>query len=162
MSFFNFVKQNYTIWTTTNCFCKLSTFIVANISRRSTDKSTYGKFFHVLTHINSSKRFFIIEKEVCQSFCKFSFTNPSRSDKQETPQRFIFIRKPCPISTDCISNRLNSLILPNNSFVQNIFKFNVFLHFTCHHFANWNSCPSRNNSSNIFFANFFSQKIFVF
>ena len=36
VSFFDFVKQNDRVRTSTNCFCQLATFFVADISRRGT------------------------------------------------------------------------------------------------------------------------------
>src|SRR5205807_19572 len=48
MRLLNLVQQDNTIRTTTNLLGQLTTFIIANISRRATKQARHGMWFHVL------------------------------------------------------------------------------------------------------------------
>ena len=129
MRFFHFVKKNYAVRSAANRFCKLSSLIITDISRRRTDKTTYAEFFHIFRHIYAGKSLFVIEQKVCKRLCKFRFSNAGRSDKKKTSKRSVRVAQAGTVTADCIAYNLNGLILPDNALMQNFLQLQIFLFF---------------------------------
>ena len=83
MCFFNFVKQNDLVRTTTNRFRQYAAFFVTDITRRRTNKTCYGMFLHKFRHIDAQDGLVVIKQERRQGFGQFCFTDTGWAEKQE-------------------------------------------------------------------------------
>jgi hypothetical protein len=83
MCFFDLVKEYYRVWLATDCLCELSTFVVANISRRSSDESSDSMGFHIFAHIDTNHCMWIIEKFFCKCFGSLCLSDAGRSKEEK-------------------------------------------------------------------------------
>mmetsp|Transcript_9394 Transcript_9394/g.13753 ORF Transcript_9394/g.13753 Transcript_9394/m.13753 type:complete len:202 (-) Transcript_9394:2288-2893(-) len=79
VSLFHLIEQNDRVRPSTNCISELSTFVVTNISRRSTNQSGYCMFLHVLRHVDTNHCILRIKHKFAQCFAQLSFTYTGRS-----------------------------------------------------------------------------------
>jgi len=66
MCFFDLVEQDNRIRATTNRFCQVTAFLVADIARRGTDESRNRVLLHELGHVETNHRIICIEQKVGQ------------------------------------------------------------------------------------------------
>ena len=118
MCLFHFIKQYDRIWSSSDCFCKLTTFIVSDISRRRSDQTGHGIFLHILTHIDTYNVILIIKQILCQCFCKLCLTYTGRSKEQERADWFGRIFDSCFGTDDGFCYQFYRFILSNNSLMQ--------------------------------------------
>ena len=64
---------------------QLTTFIVANVSRRRTDQTRNGMFLLVFTHVDTRHQRFIIEQVLGKSLCQLGFTYTRIPKKMNEP-----------------------------------------------------------------------------
>ena len=145
MCFFDLIEKYNRVRFPSDCFCQLSAFIVSNISRRSSDQSGHGIFLHVLTHINTHHIVLIIKQTLGKCFGKLCLTYTCRSKEQEGTDWFGRILNTCFRTDDRFCNKLNTLILSNDTFVQFICKVKCLISLTLVQFGYWDSCPSGDN-----------------
>ena len=75
MGFLDFIEKHYGIGLSSYRFRKLSALFVAYIAGSRADKTGYGIFLHVLRHIDSDHRIFIIEKILCKGLRKLGLSD---------------------------------------------------------------------------------------
>ena len=66
MCFFDLVEQDNRIRATTNRFCQVAAFLVADIARRCTDEACNRVLLHELGHVDTNHRIIRIEQKVGQ------------------------------------------------------------------------------------------------
>src|SRR5699024_35674 len=64
VGFLNFIEKHQRVRTTTHCLGELTASLVADISRRRTDKTCNRVLLAVLRHVDANHRGFIIEQEL--------------------------------------------------------------------------------------------------
>src|SRR4051794_10733204 len=87
MRFFDLVEKYHRIRTSAHSFGKLTTFFIADIPGRGTDQPRRGELFHVLRHVDLNKRVTIAEHEFSECLREKSFSNASRAEENERPDR---------------------------------------------------------------------------
>ena len=75
MRFFNLVKEHHGIWFPPYFFCQLTRLIVSHVSRRRTDNTGDGKFFHEFRHIQANQALRSLKQIFCQAFDQFCFSD---------------------------------------------------------------------------------------
>ena len=83
MGFFDFVEQDNRVGTAAERLCQLPSFLIANITRRSTHQAAHCVLLHILAHINAGERFFIIKQHLRQRFCQLCFSHPCGTQKNK-------------------------------------------------------------------------------
>src|SRR5437763_795658 len=83
MRFLNFVKEHDGIWSTTNRFGKLTALLVADVTRRRTNQTRGGEFFHVLRHVDLNQRVAIAKHEFGELLGEKCFADTGWSEKNK-------------------------------------------------------------------------------
>src|SRR5437588_9691066 len=83
MRLLDLIKEHYRIWTAADCFGKLATFFITDITRRRTDQPRGGELFHVLRHVDLDERVGIAEHEFRQGPRQKSFSHAGRAEEHE-------------------------------------------------------------------------------
>jgi hypothetical protein len=91
MGFLDLIEQDHRVWFSSHGFRELSALIESDVSWRRTDESRHRMRFHVLAHIESDKSIFVIEKLICERFCRLCLPDSSRPEKKETSDRATLI-----------------------------------------------------------------------
>ena len=148
-------------------FSQLTSFIITNITRRRTNQTGHGVFFHIFAHIDTHHIAFIVKEYFRQSFCQLSFTYTGGAKEDETTNRTIGVFNASAGTDNCFTYSLNSFVLPNYTLVQDFFQVYQFFTFATAKTGNGDTCPSADNFGNVFFINFFFQEnvvitLFVF
>ena len=162
MCFLDLIKKYNGIRFSSDSFCQLSTFIVSNISRRSSDQSGHGIFLHVLTHIDTNHVVLIIKQALGKCLCKLCLTYTCRSKEQEGTDRFCRIFDTCFGTDDCFSYKLYTFILTDDTLMQFICKVKCLISLTLVQFCNRNTCPSGNDLCDLIICNGFMHKRKIF
>ena len=95
MRLFNFIKENHRVWTPPHLLCKLSAFLVANISRRRADQARNCMPLHVLRHVDTYQRVLVIEEKFGESSRQLGFSDAGRSEENKRTNWPLGIAKPC-------------------------------------------------------------------
>src|SRR5687768_3406243 len=114
MRFFDLVEQDHTVGLSSDSFSKLSSFFVANISRRCTNEPGDSKLLHVFTHIDPDKGFLAVEHVPRQSTRKLSLTHTSRSQENKGTDRLFRVFQAYPVSLYCFHHFSYSFILTHD------------------------------------------------
>ena len=120
---FNFIKKNYGIRMTAHLFRKNSAVLVADVSRRSTDKTRRIVLFHKVRHIYSDKLGVASEHKFCKRLCKLRFSDACRTKKNKRTYRMLWRGNSCTASADSPGNSADSFILSYYHTVHLIFHF---------------------------------------
>ena len=75
MCLLNLVKENNRVRLAAYSLSQLTTLIIAYISRRRTDESSYTELLLILAHINSGHHRLVIEEIISQCLCQLSLTS---------------------------------------------------------------------------------------
>ena len=118
MCLFNLIKQNNGIWFSSNRLCKLSAFVISDISRRCSYQTRHWVFLHIFAHINTNHIALIIKQTLRKCFCKLCLTYPGRSQEQEWSDWFRRIFDTCFRTDNRLCYFCNPFILPNDTFVE--------------------------------------------
>ena len=163
MRFLDLIEQNNRIRFSAHCLGKLTALLVAYVSRRRSDQTGDGVFFHVFTHIDSNHVVLIVKQLFCQRFCKLCFTDTGRSKEQERTDRFCRIFDSGFGTDDRIRNLCNCLILTNDSGVKLIFQAEDLGSLAFGQFCNRDSGPAGDDSGNFFvcYTLVYQREIFV-
>ncbi len=79
MRFLNLVQKHYRVWMTAHFLGKLSTLLIAYISRRRTHKTRHSKLLHILAHIYTYERIGCVKHVLCQLLCKMGLADTCRT-----------------------------------------------------------------------------------
>ena len=162
MRFLDLIKKYNGIRFSSDCFCQLSTFIISDISRRSSDQSGHGIFLHVLTHIDTNHVVLIIKQALCKCLRKFCLTYTCRSKEQEGTDWFCRIFDTCFRTNNRFCYKLYALILTDDTLMQLICKVKSLVSLALVQFCNRNTCPSGNDFCNLIICNGFMHKCKIF
>ena len=94
MRFFHFVEEDHGIRATAHSFSELSSCLIADVSRRSTDQTTDRVLLHVFTHVDANHRVFTVKQLCCQGLRQFGFADTGGTEEQETGDRSVGITEP--------------------------------------------------------------------
>ena len=158
MCFLDLIKKYNRIRFSSDCLCQLSTFIVSDISRRSSDQSGHGIFLHVLTHIDTNHVVLIIKQALGKCLCKLCLTYTCRSKEQERTDWFCRIFDTCFGTDNGFCHKFHTFILSNDTFMQLICKVKCLISLTLIQLCNRNTCPSGNDLCNLIVCNRFMHK----
>ena len=86
MRLLDFVEEDHRIGPSPNRFGQLTTFVIADISRRRANQASHGVLLHVLAHVDAHHGLLVIEQELSQRACGLRFANACGSQKDETSQ----------------------------------------------------------------------------
>src|SRR2546423_15408887 len=78
---FDLVEEQNRIRRTLHALSKLSTFLMADVTRGRTDQLRNGVLLHILRHIETNHRTLAAKKELCQLARDFSFADTCRSEE---------------------------------------------------------------------------------
>ena len=91
MRFFDLVKKNDAVRSSSHRFSQLSAFFITNVSRRRADHARDRMLFHVFGHIQPHHRVLVVKKEFSQGARRFSLANTGRTEKNKRAHRTIRI-----------------------------------------------------------------------
>ncbi|MNI81856.1 hypothetical protein D3C73_1385100 [compost metagenome] len=83
MGLFHLVQQHDGIWLAAYRFGELAAFLIADITRRRTDKTGNAVLLHILRHINADHAVFAVKERYRQRFCQLRLPYPGRAQEQE-------------------------------------------------------------------------------
>ena len=149
MCFFDFIKQNNGIRFTSYSLCKLSALFITHISRRSTYQTRYSMPFLVFAHVDSDHKILFVEKQFCQSSCKFGLSDSCAAEKGKGTYRSVFITQSATASSYRIRNSFYCLSLPDYTLSKFAFKIQKFIFLALHHLCNRYSRPFGNHFCNM-------------
>ena len=102
MSLLDFVEDDDRIRLAADGFGQLTGFIIADITRRSTNQAADAVAFHEFGHVNLNQGVFGTKHLVSQGFRKLSFANTGRSKEHERPDWSVFTFESCPGTADSL------------------------------------------------------------
>src|SRR6185503_7231496 len=138
----------------TNCFGELSTFLVADVSRRRADHPCHGVLLHVLRHVEPDHRALVVKQKLRERTSSFRFTYTRWSEKDKRTDGTIRILQPCTRTADRVCNSSQGLLLTDHTLAQSTFHRHEFLHLAFEHLRDGNAGPLRNNHGDVLFVNF--------
>ena len=155
MCLFYLIEQYYWVRFTTYGFGKLSAFVIANVSRRRSDKTWHCMLLLVLTHIDTSHQWFVIEQVFCQCLGKLCLTYTSSTEEDERTDRTFRVLQSRTTTTYRIGYGFYRLILTYHTFVQLVFQMKQLFAFALQHLAHRYTCPAWYYIGNVFGGNLF-------
>jgi hypothetical protein len=93
MCLLHLVEQDHAVGMTAYGFGELATFVVAHISRRSTDKTLDRELLHVLGHVDTHQRALVVEEALSQSLGQLGLADTRRAQEEEAADRPVRIRE---------------------------------------------------------------------
>ena len=154
MRFLDLIEQHDRVGFSSDGFRQLTTLIVSHVSRRRTDQSGRTELLLILTHIDTRDHVLVIEQVVRKRFRQFCLTDTSCTQEDETTDRSFGVLKPCSRSTDRITNRLNGLILTDDTLMQFFLQMQQLITLALHHLRYRNTRPASNYFGDIVFIDF--------
>ncbi len=100
MSFFDLVKKHDRVRPPPHGFGQLAAFLVADVSRRSTDHSGDGVFLHIFRHIEPDHRTFVVEKKLGECTSRFGLTDTCRAQEYERSHGPVRVLQPGTCTAD--------------------------------------------------------------
>ena len=155
MCFFYFIEQDDRIWFAAYCLRQLSTFIISNVSRRRTNQTSRTELLLVFAHINTCHHVLVVKQIICQRLGQFCFSDTCRSQENKRTDWTFRVLQAGTASSNGICNGMNSLVLPNDTFMKLFFQVQQFFTFALQHLCHWDSCPSWYDLGNIITVNLF-------
>ena len=135
MRFFDLVQKNDGVGPATDALGQIAAFVVADVARRSSDQSRNGMLLHVFGHVDPDHRALVVEEKLGQSARRFGFTDAGRAEKHEDADRTIPILQSGAGTTNRIRDRLQCIVLADDTLRQQFFHANQFLNFAFEHLA---------------------------
>ncbi len=152
------IKEHHCIRSPSHGFGELSTFIMADVTRRCTYHTGNCVLLHILGHVDAYYVVLVIEEFSRKGFGKFCLTYAGRSQEYEASNGSLWIFDTC-ISTDHrISYCLYSFFLAYDALVQVLFDMHKFLTLSFQKLGDRDLRPDRNDICNILFTHFFAQQ----
>ena len=118
MGLFNLVEEHHGVGLTAHSLGELAALLVAHVSRRSSDKSGYGEFLHVLGHVDPDHVVLVVEKPLCQGLGKFRLAYACGAEEEEGTYGFGRILDAGLGPDDGVGDSGHRLILADDSFVE--------------------------------------------
>src|SRR6185369_17247463 len=157
MRLLDLVEKDDRIRAPANCFGKLSTFVVTNVSRRRSDHARDSVFLHVLRHVEADHRSLVVKHEFRECASGFSLTDTGWTKKDERADRAIRILQARARAPDSVCDSRERLLLPDYAIAESIFHRDELLHLAFEHSRNRNAGPLGDDLSDVFFVNFLLQ-----
>ena len=149
--FFDLVEKHHGVGPTTNFFGELSTFFVADVTRRRPDKAAQVVFLHVLAHVDGDQCILIAKHEFGEGLREQSLTDTGWPCENEATCWAFRIFQSCPTSANGLRNRLHSGVLANDSLMEFIFHFHQPQAVFCGQASQWNACHFGDDFGDDFF-----------
>ena len=118
VGFLNLVKQNHTVGPAADRLGQLSTFFIANISRRCANQARNGVFLLVFTHVDAHHCALVIEEKLGQSAGQLGLADSRRSKEYEGTDRSVGVLQTSPRTADGIGDHSHSITLADYSLMQ--------------------------------------------
>ena len=140
VSLFNFVKKDDWVRVTANTFCQsIAIVIITNITSCCTNQFRNSCAVAVFWHIQTDDSIFSSEHIKSQLFSQLSFTNTSRSYKEEATNWTVTFVKSCTVTTDGTCHCFNGFILTDNLSLQTVTHVFQTFDISCTHLWHWNT-----------------------
>ena len=137
---FNFVKKDDWVWVTANTFCQsIAVVIITNITSCCTNQFRNSCAVAVFWHVQTDDSIFSSEHIKSQLFSQLSFTNTSRSYKEEATDWTVTFVKSCTVTTDGTCHCFNGFILTDNLSLQTVTHIFQTFDISCTHLWHWNT-----------------------
>ena len=91
MRLLDLIEEDDRVGLATNGLRQLSSFVVAYISRRSTDETSGGELLLILAHINTGEHRLIIKEHLSKSLGKLRLPYPRSTEEKEGAYRTLGI-----------------------------------------------------------------------
>src|SRR6266852_6189106 len=128
MCLFDLVEKDHGIGTSTHRFGELSAFLETDVTRRRADQPRDGVPLHVLGHIDSDHRGFVVEQELRKRASEFGFAHAGWSQKYERADRPIGILESGAGANHSVRNGDHRFVLADHPFMQMLFEMSELLH----------------------------------
>jgi len=162
VGFFNFIKEDNTVWATPDCFGQLTALFVSHVSGRCAKQARNRMLLAILAHIQADQSFGITKHELCQRFCQLGFPHTGRTDENKRTNRSAGILQTSTRPSDGIRNGMNGFLLPNDVLVEAFLHVEQFFRFRFHHLADRYARPLGNHLGNIIDIHHFVQLVIRF
>jgi len=117
MCFLYLIKKYHWVRSSSHSFCKLTSFLIPNISWRCSNKPWYCMFFHILRHIKPYKCLFSSKQILSKGLSCFSLTNTCWTEEHKHTYRSVCSFQTNTVSSYSLCYCFYSLRLINNPFV---------------------------------------------
>src|SRR5262249_8870919 len=117
----------------TNALGQIAAFLVADVSRRSSNQPRDRVFFHVLRHIDSNCRTLIVKQKLGECSRSLCLSDAGRSEEHENADRPIAILQAGSRSPNRVRNCFKSVSLTNDALRKQIFHTNELLNLAFEH-----------------------------
>src|SRR5687768_12811560 len=121
MRLLNLIEEHHCVRTPPDSFSQLTTLLVAHVTRGRTNHPGDGMLFHVLRHIKTNHRAFVVEQEFSERPRRFGFAHSRWPKEDERTDRTIWVLESGPRTTHSICHCHKRLVLPNHSMAQPLF-----------------------------------------
>ena len=91
MCLLDLIEEDDRIGLATNSLRQLSSFIVAYVSRRSTDETSGGELLLILAHIDTGEHRLVIEEHLSKSLGELRLPYPCSTEEEEGTYRTLGI-----------------------------------------------------------------------
>src|SRR3981081_3971567 len=130
MRLLDFVKQHDTVWFPAHRLAELATLFVPDVAGRCANQPGDGVLLHVLAHVESNHRVFVIEQELGQCTTQFGLPHSSRTEDDEGTYWPIFVLQTSSGATYRIGNRPDRFALSDHSLSETLFHMNELFFLT--------------------------------
>ena len=108
MCLLDLIEEDDRVRLATNSLRQLPSFVVAYVSRRSTDETSGGELLLIFTHINTGEHRLVIKEHLGKSLGKLRLPHTCSSEEEEGAYRTLGILKACTRATNSIGHSLYS------------------------------------------------------
>src|ERR1700736_2185632 len=157
MDLLDFVKQHDTVWFAAHPLAELAPLFVPDIGGRCADQPGNGVLLHVLAHVESNHRVFVIEQKLGQRATQFGLPHSSRTEEDEGTNWPIFVLQTSSGATYRIGNRPDRFALSDHSLSETLFHMNELFFLTLLEPGYRNPGPTCDHLRDILRGNFFLQ-----
>src|SRR6266487_856164 len=141
MRLLHLVEQNDAVRATTYLLGQLPTFVVADVTRRTTEQTRDGMRLHILRHVEADHVVLATEQFSGQRLRQFSFTNTGRSQEQEGTNRAFWIFQTGTRATNGTRHGVDRLVLTDDALAQILFQVTQVLALAFQHLADGYAGP---------------------
>ena len=157
MRFLDLVEQDDAVRPAAHGLGELAAFVVANISRRSTNEALHAELLHVLGHIDANHGLLGIEQVLGKRLCELGLANARRTEEQKRADGLVGIGKTRAVAPDGAGHSVDRLVLAYDALVQLSLEIDELFHLALHHLADRNARPCADNFGHLFLGNLFLQ-----
>ena len=150
------IEEHYGVRLAAHSLCELTTLIVAYVSWRRTDKTTYAELLLIFTHIYTRHHRLVIEEVFSQCLCQLRLADTRCAEEYEGSDRTLRILQSGTRTSYSVAHGTYGFILTDDTLVELFLKMKKLLTLALHHAAYWYSGPAAYNLSDIISCNFLS------